>query len=93
MTPAEYVAQRTWNTLAHAQALRARLGEETLTDLLMLDMLPHRRVKSSGCGRPRSMPKLKLAQICLSWFAIRPASGHASLCKPRSYIPITITGR
>ena len=46
MTPAEYVAQRTWNTLAHAQALRARLGEETLTDLLMLDMLPHRRVKS-----------------------------------------------
>ncbi len=42
MTPAEHVAQRTWSTLGRAKRLRARFGEETLTDLLVLDMLPHR---------------------------------------------------
>lgn len=45
MTPAERVAHRTWSTLDLAQQLRTRFGEETLTDLLMLDMLPHRHAK------------------------------------------------
>ena len=45
MTPAERVAQRTWSTLGLAKQLRARFGEETLTDLLVLDMLPHRHAK------------------------------------------------
>ena len=44
--PAEYVASRTWTTLARVKRLRARFGEETLTDLLMLDMLPHQRARS-----------------------------------------------
>ena len=43
MTPPERVARRTWNWLAQGYALGARLGEETLTDLLMLDMLPYQR--------------------------------------------------
>lgn len=43
MTPAEYVAHRTWNTLGRVTSLRARFGEETLTDLLMLDMLRSHR--------------------------------------------------
>ena len=45
MTPAERVAQRTWSTLGRAKRLRARFGEETLTDLLVLDMLPHQRAR------------------------------------------------
>ena len=45
MTPAEHVAQRTWSTLGRANRLHARFGEETLTDLLVLDMLPHRRAR------------------------------------------------
>ena len=45
MTPAERVAQRTWSTLGCAQQLRVRFGEETLTDLLVLDMLPHQRTR------------------------------------------------
>ncbi len=45
MTPAERVAQRTWSTLGLAKRLRARFGEETLTDLLVLDMLPHQRAR------------------------------------------------
>ena len=45
MTPAERVAQRTWSTLGRARQLRARFGEETLTDLLVLDMLPHQRAR------------------------------------------------
>ena len=42
MTPAERVASDTWHRLGQAGAVGARLGEETLTDLVMLDMLPHR---------------------------------------------------
>ena len=42
MTPAERVAQRTWLTLGRAEQLQVRFGEETLTDLLVLDMLSHR---------------------------------------------------
>ena len=45
MTPAERVAERTWTTLGLADQLRARFGEETLTDLLVLDMLPHQRTR------------------------------------------------
>ena len=45
MTPAERVAQRTWSTLGSAKRLRARFGEETLTDLLVLAMLPHQRAR------------------------------------------------
>lgn len=45
MTPAERVAHRTWSTLFLAQDLRTRFGEETLTDLLMLDMLADRHAR------------------------------------------------
>lgn len=45
MTPAEYIAQRTWSILGRAKALRARFGEESLTDLLVLDMLPHQHAR------------------------------------------------
>ena len=41
MTPAEHAAERTWCTLGLAKQLRGRFGEETLTDLLVLNMLPH----------------------------------------------------
>ena len=44
-TPAARFAQRTWSTLGHASRLQAPFGEETLTELLVLDMLPHRRAK------------------------------------------------
>ena len=45
MTPAERVAQRTWYTLGRANQLRVRFGEESLTDLLLLDMLPHQHTR------------------------------------------------
>jgi len=38
-TIAEEIAHRTWFLLKHTQQLNARLGEETLTDLLVLDLL------------------------------------------------------
>ena len=47
MTAAEHVAERTWSTLRRAKQLRARFGEETLTDLLVLDMLPYQHTKGS----------------------------------------------
>ena len=55
MTPAERVAERTWTTLGRAKQLRARFGEETLTDLLVLDMLPHQRARGFWL-RPTTKP-------------------------------------
>lgn len=48
LTPAERVAQRTWSTLGRAKELRARFGEETLTDLLVLGKLPHQRARTEA---------------------------------------------
>ena len=39
-TAAERIAESTWNRLGESWRLHARLGEETLTDLLVLDFLP-----------------------------------------------------
>lgn len=39
LTLAEHVAQRTWFMLRRAKEHGARCGEQTLTELLMLDML------------------------------------------------------
>ena len=44
-TPAERAASRTWTVLGQAEQLRTRFGEESLTDLLMLEMLPHQRAR------------------------------------------------
>ena len=48
MTPAERVADRTWSMLGQAKELRVRFGEETLTDLLVLDMLSHTHGLAKG---------------------------------------------
>ena len=52
MTPAERIASDTWRRLGQADLLGARLGEETLTDLLVLDMLPHRSVNAFTIHHP-----------------------------------------
>ena len=57
LTPAECVAERTWSTLGLAKQLRARFGEETLTDLLVLDMLPHPGTSSNSRHRTRRSEK------------------------------------
>lgn len=41
MTPAEKIADDTWHKLEEARNLMVRLGEETLTDLLILDLKRH----------------------------------------------------
>lgn len=52
MTPAERIASDTWRRLGQADLLGARLGEETLTDLLVLDMLPHQRTNAFSIHHP-----------------------------------------
>ena len=52
MTPAESIAADTWRRLGQADSLGARLGEETLTDLLILDMLPHGRTNGFRIHHP-----------------------------------------
>ena len=52
MTPAERIASDTWRRLGQAESIGARLGEETLTDLLILDMLPHQRTNGFRIKHP-----------------------------------------
>lgn len=52
MTPAESIAAQTWRRLERAHVLGARLGEETLTDLLVLDMIPHQRINAFRIYHP-----------------------------------------
>ena len=74
MTPPEKVAQRTWDWLAQGHALGARLGEETLTDLLLLDMLPHQRSRAFHLYPPTKAEEAQCgADLLLS---VRYATGR-----------------
>lgn len=56
LTPAEKVSRETWNRMKHAKSLEVRLGEETLTDLLLLDLKAHERyygIKLIQTSKPR----------------------------------------
>ena len=55
MTPAERIASDTWRRLGQADLFGARLGEETLTDLLVLDMLPHRDTNAFSIHHPAKL--------------------------------------
>ena len=44
MTPAEKIAEGTWERLKLSRGLKVRLGEETLTDLLAIDFVRSIRV-------------------------------------------------
>ena len=74
MTPPEKVAQRTWSWLAQGYALGARLGEETLTDLLMLDMLPHQRSRAFRLYSPTKAEEAQCGADLL--LAIRYPTGR-----------------
>lgn len=78
MTPAARVASDTWNRLRRARSLGARLGEETLTDLLVLDMLPHGT--SNGFGI-KALDKQQEAKFGADlWIWIRyPHDGYRRL--------------
>ena len=78
MTPAARVASDTWNRLRRARSLGARLGEETLTDLLVLDMLPHGN--SNGFGI-KALDKQQEAKFGADlWIWIRyPHDGYRRL--------------
>jgi len=52
MTPAARIASDIWRRLGQAELLGARLGEETLTDLLVLDMLPRRMMNAFSIHHP-----------------------------------------
>ena len=60
MTPAERVASDVWRRLGRAGVLRARLGEETLTDLMVLDMLPHRRTNGFVIHHPTKVQESRI---------------------------------
>lgn len=76
MTPAEYVAHRTWSILGRARALRSRFGEESLTDLLVLDMLPYQRARGFWLSPTTKQEEASCGADLL--VAVRHRTGHWS---------------
>ena len=76
MTPAEYVAHRTWSILGRAKALRARFGEESLTDLLVLDMLLYQRARGFWLSPTTKQEEASCGAGLL--VAVRHRTGHWS---------------
>lgn len=76
MTPAERIASDTWHRLGKADVLGARLGEETLTDLLVLDMLPHRRMNAFSINRLTKQKESLFGADLLLWIRYPCGSGR-----------------
>ena len=90
MTPAERIASDTWRRLGQADLLGARLGEETLTDLLVLDMLPHRRVNAFSIHHPTKQKESLFGADLLLWIRYPCGSGRRLALQAKKLYP---TGR
>ncbi len=75
MTPAERIASHTWRRLQRAHLVGARLGEETLTDLLVLDMLPYQRMNTFSIRHPTKQQESRIGADLL--LCIRYSNGSA----------------
>lgn len=73
MTPAAKIASDTWRRLARARHLGARLGEETLTDLLVLDMLHFQKSNAFRIYHPTKHVESRWGADLLIW--IRRSNG------------------
>lgn len=84
MTPAGRIVSDTRRRLGQADLLEARLGEETLTDPLVLDMLPHRGMNAfsiqSILGICRREIGLLEARMCLTGNALGYVFSHLTAC-------------
>ena len=70
MTPAERVASQTWHRLHWAHLFGARIGEETITDLLVLDMLPHQRMNAFSILHPTKREESRIGAdllVCIRY--------------------------
>ena len=76
MTPAERIASQTWHRLHRAHLLRARIGEETLTDLLVLDMLPHQRMNAFSILHPTKRQESRIGADLLVCIRYPSGSGR-----------------
>lgn len=90
MTPAERIASDTWRRLGQAELLKARLGEETLTDLLVLDMLPHQRVNGFSIRHLTKQEESLFGADLLLWIRYPCGSGRRLALQAKKLYP---TGR
>ena len=90
MTPAERIASDTWRRLGQAGLLGARLGEETLTDLLVLDMLPHRSMNAFTIHHPTKPQESLIGADLLICIRYSGGSGRRLALQAKKLYP---TGR
>ena len=67
MTPAAKIASDTWRRLSRAHHLGARLGEETLTDLLVLEMLQFQKSNAFCVVHPTRHDESRWGADLLVW--------------------------
>ena len=89
MTPAECIASDTWRRLGQADSLGARLGEETLTDLLILDMLPHRRMNGFSIHHPTKAQESVFGADLLLCIRYPGGSGRRLALQAKKLYPTT----
>ena len=87
MTPAERIASDTWRRLGHAGALKARLREETLTDLLILDMLPHQRTNGFWIHHPTRTQEHVFGADLLLWIRYAGGTGRRLALQAKKLYP------
>ena len=90
MTPAERIASDIWRRLGQAISVGARLGEETLTDLLILDMLPHRKVNGFSIHHPTKAEESLFGADVLLFVRYPGGSGRRLALQAKKLYP---TGR
>ena len=90
MTPAERIASDTWRRLGQADLLGARLGEETFTDLLVLDMLPHRSMNAFCIHHPTKPQESMIGADLLICIRYPGGSGRRLALQAKKLYP---TGR
>lgn len=71
MTPAAKISSDTWWRLARAHLLGARLGEETLTDLLVLEMLHIKKSYAMRVLHPTRLQESRWGADLLVWIRRR----------------------
>ena len=71
MTPAAKISSETWRRLARAHLVGARLGEETLTDLLVLEMLHYQKSNAFQVIHPTRLQESRWGADLLVWIRRR----------------------
>ena len=87
MTPAAKISSDTWRRLSLAQSLGSRFGEETITDLLVLEMLQYQRSNAFRVFHPNKILESKWGADLLVWILRRSGGSRFLAIQAKKLYP------